>query len=44
MFKFVEMTRTYQDEIGSSEKLDKRFKNIHNLIKNKLNFRSPLGK
>lgn len=47
MFKFVEMSHTYQDEIpgfDSSENLDKRFRNIHNLIKNKLNFRSPIGK
>lgn len=45
MFKFVEMSHTYQDEIpgfDSSENLDKRFRNIHNLIKNKLNLRSPI--
>jgi hypothetical protein len=45
MFKFVEMSHTYQDEMGgSNERLDNKFKTIHNLIKNKLNYRSPIGK
>lgn len=42
LFKFIELSQTYQDAIGGDERLDKRFTNIHNLIKNKMNFRSPV--